>query len=129
VWDILDMFRVIKASVERIGNETISALDEYAEHALTFRGFDLNDHREGKMLSYARHLIENDRWQDLAEYFDDEHENGNSHSPTLDTYQRMLSVYRPLWTDIISGSMRGRDRYLLTEQELAEVVRAWYYPR
>lgn len=129
VWDILDMFRMIKASVDHLGIEKIRALDERAEHALTFRGFDLNDSLEGRMLGYAVHLIEHDRWQGLAEHFDDLHEGGNSHAPMLETYKRMLDVYRPIWADIIDGHKPGRDRDTITKEELASLAQAWYYPR
>src|SRR5439155_16676925 len=78
VMDLLDMFRVIKASVESIGLDKVRQLDDIAEHVLSFRGFDFNDRREGRMADYAEHLIATGRWVDLAEHFDDEHERGNS---------------------------------------------------
>lgn len=127
VMDILDMFRVLEASAEAIGADTLRQIDEHADRAVTFAGFDFNNSREGRMADYARYLIRQGRWTDLAVYFDDEHEHGNSHMPMLDRYQRMLAVYRPIWDSMIRGVDRGR--YLLDEDELAQVVRAWSYPR
>lgn len=129
VWDILDMFRVIHASVADVGMEKVRSLGEHAEAALTFRGFDANDELEGQMLGYARHLVAHDRWTDLAECFGDERERGNSHVPLLRVYQRMLEVYRPIWQRIITGPGRGAGRYMLSEPELAELVDASRYLR
>ena len=127
VWDILDMFRVIGASVDKVGVEAVRALDEHAEHALQFRGFDFNDPREGRLAGYAAHVIRSGRWSELALYFDDKHERGNSHAPVLDSYLRMNRAFQPMWEAMIHGS--GRGRYHLNEEELNEIVQAWYYPR
>lgn len=129
VWDILDMFRVIQASVADVGIERVRLLDQHAEAALTFRGFDGNDELEGQMLAYSQYLVAHGRWTDLAKYFSDEADRGNSHFPTLNVYQRMLEVYRPIWTRIISGHGRGADRYSLTEADLAELVKAGHRQR
>lgn len=126
VMDLLDMFRVIKASVDGLGLEKVKQIDDAAEHGLKFRGFDFNDHREGRMADYAEHLIQTGRWVELAEYFDDLHERGNSHFPVLDSYLRMLEAFKPIWSDRIVGG--GRGRYLLDEGELREIVLAVYHP-
>jgi uncharacterized protein YfbU (UPF0304 family) len=127
VWDILDMFRVLEASVDSVGIETVRALDEHAEDALRFRGFDFNDRREGRLAGYAAHLVHSGRWAELAVYFDAKHERGNSHAPMLNTYLRMRGVFQPMWAAMVHGL--GRGRYHLAEDELLEIVRAWYYPR
>lgn len=129
LWDILDMFRVIKASVANIGITKIRSLDAHAEATLTFGGFDLNDELEGQLLSYAQYLVAHDRWADLAEHFGENSDRGNSHCPKLDVYRRMLEAYRPIWQRLISGHGRGADRYVLTETELAELIQASRYPR
>lgn len=127
VWDLLDMFRVIEASVGQVGIEVVRALDEHAEHALRFRGFDFNDRREGRLADYAAHMIREGRWLELALYFDDEHERGNSHARMLDSYLRMHGVFQPMWEAMIRGA--GGCRYHLTADELHKIVRAWYSPR
>jgi uncharacterized protein YfbU (UPF0304 family) len=126
VWSLLDMFRVIKASVEEVGTDKVRELDDLAETVLGFRGFDFNDAREGRMADYAAHLTATGRWEDLAMYFDNEHERGNSHFPALDTYLRMLDVFTPIWTEITRSI--GRSRYLLNEEELKAIVLAAYHP-
>lgn len=127
VMDILDMFRVLGSSAEAVARDAVEQMGEHAEHALAFAGFDFNSSREGRMADYAGYLIRQGRWTELAVHFDDEHERGNSHMPMLDTYLRMLAVYKPIWENIVRGV--GRGRYLLDEDELAQVVRAWPYPR
>jgi len=127
VTEILEMFRVLGASVEAIGSDAVRQIDEHAARALQFAGFDFNDSREGRMADYAEYLIRQGRWVELAVFFDDDHERGNSHMPTLDAYVRMLAVYRPIWEAMTQGAVR--DRYLLGNDELSQVVRARPYPR
>lgn len=127
VWDILDMFRILRASVARVGADKVAALDEHALRALSFRGFDANDSYESRLLGYARFLVATGRWEDLAEQFDSKHERGNSHMPTLATYLRMLAAFQPIWKAKLG---RGFDpeSLLLNEGELATVLAAWAYP-
>lgn len=127
VMDILEMFRVLGASVEAVGSDAVRQIDEHAASALQFAGFDFNDSREGRMADYAGYLIRQGRWGELAVLFDDDHERGNSHMPRLDAYVRMLAVYRPIREAVTHGAVR--DRYLLDKDELSQVVRAWPYPR
>lgn len=128
VMDILDMFRVLKASTEALGDTQVASIDRSAPAALTFRGFDANDRREAAMLAYARHLLAGGRWTDLAEFFDDRHERGNSHMPMLSTYRRMLNVFQPIRERMIRDLQRGIDGFALTEPELTEIVHASYHP-
>ena len=127
VTDILEMFRVLGASVEAIGSDAVRQIDEHAARFLQFAGFDFNDSREAHMADYAEYLIRQGRWVELAVFFDDDHERGNSHMPMLDAYVRMLAVYRPIREAMTQGAVR--DRYLLDKDELSQVVRAWPYPR
>jgi uncharacterized protein len=126
VRDILDMFRVIRASVNRLGPESIECL----EHAafLEFAGFDANDPLEGRLLYYTRHLLATDRWTDLAVYFDDAHDGGNSHRQVLPAYRRMLEVYEPLFKAKASGRGLGRDHFLFSADELTAIARAAVHP-
>jgi len=126
VRDILDMFRVIKASVNRLSPGAVASL----EHAglLEFAGFDANDPLEGRLLYYARHLLETDRWTDLAEYFDDAHDGGNSHHQALPSYRRMLEAYEPLFKAKAGGRGLGPDHFLFSAHELATIARAAVHP-
>ncbi len=129
VWDILDMFSVIQSSVMKISIDNLNAFGEHTEADLKFSGFDANDELEGSMLAYAQYLVAHDRWTSLASCFGDEYDRGNSHMPRLPVYRRMLEIYRPIWQQILTGHGRGADRYILSESELMEIIKATRYPR
>jgi uncharacterized protein len=127
VQDIFDMFRILKASAAKVGPAIIAGIGEQAGAFLEFRGFDGNDSLEGRMLGYARYLLETDRWTDLAEDLA-RHDGGNSHSRTLPSYQRMLGVYEPLFKAKSEGRGFSSDQYLFSADELAAVARAAIHP-
>lgn len=124
VADILDMFRNITSSIERLesGGQVV---DEEKKYALEFEGFDHNNPLEAHMADYVRFLMRNDRWTDLKPQLD-RNDNGNSHHPTLDTYMRLLAEYRRI--------MGGRDRgirlngYFLSLEELEKIAEASIHP-
>lgn len=128
VWDILDMFRTVESSVAALTDEERASIGEHSEYALAFRGFDFNDAQESRLASYAHFLIKDDRWTELADRFDDKHERGNSHSPMLASYRRMVSVWRPLW-DAKVKSFGGPKDYRFTVEELRQILDAWPYPK
>ena len=63
----------------------------------------------------------------MAKYFHAEHERGNSHMPTLASYQRMLSVFKPLWQKKVKAT-GGPSNYRFSAEELQEIISAWPYP-
>lgn len=93
VHDILEMFTILEHCLKQVDEKARAELGDGVRQ-LEFSGFDLNDSRESRLLGYARHLIETERWEPLAWHFDNEHERGNSHMPRLGLYQRMLTAYR-----------------------------------
>jgi uncharacterized protein YfbU (UPF0304 family) len=128
VWDILDMFRTVEGSVGALTEEERASLGEHWEYGLRFRGFDFNDRQEGRLAAYAHFLIKDDRWTELADRFDDQHERGNSHMPALASYQRMLSVWKPLWEAKVK-SFGGPKDYRFSVEELRRILDAWPYPK
>jgi uncharacterized protein len=126
--DILEMFTTLEGSMGRLTEEERASLGEHAEYGLTFRGFDFNNSHEARLASYAHYLINTDRWDSMAEHFDRQHESGNSHSPVLASYQRMLSVWRPIWNRKIA-EYGGPNEYLFAPGELREIAAAWPYPK
>jgi uncharacterized protein YfbU (UPF0304 family) len=126
--DILQMFDSLEHSMGRLTEEERASLGEHAEYGLTFRGFDFNNSQEARLASYAGYLIKTGRWEPMAEHFDAQHESGNSHSPVLASYQRMLSVWRPIWNRKIAKHGAPSD-YLLAPDELREILAAWPYPK
>lgn len=128
VWDILDMFRTVESSVGALTDEERESLGEHWAYALRFRGFDFNDSQEGRLASYAHFLIKDGRWTEMADRFDDEHGRGNSHSPMLASYQRMVSTWRPLWNTKVKAFGGPKD-YRFTVEELRQILAAWPYPK
>jgi uncharacterized protein YfbU (UPF0304 family) len=127
VHDILEMFTTVERSVAELSGDERASLGDHADHAFKFRGFDSNNSQEARLASYAHHLIKDDRWPEMADRFDDKHERGNSHMPVLATYQRMLSVWKPLWDRKIK-SYGGPNNYRFTADELQQILAAWPYP-
>jgi uncharacterized protein len=129
LWDILDMFRVLSASVDRLSAADRASLGDDNEDRLRFGGFDLNDSREGRLLGYVRHLVGTDRWTEIGPRLADIGDNGNSHSQRFPSYERMLTVYMPIHEDSARGK-RGHsiDAWLLTVDELRQVAEAWTWP-
>lgn len=126
VVDVLDLFRAITFSIERLKKDG-AEVDEELVRQLAFDGFDLNDNREGQMLSYARYLIDDGRWTELRHVFSEENDNGNSHARLAEVYQRMLDEHE----QIRSAKTRDRgrlDSYLLTVDELQRLANAQIHP-
>ncbi|MNW45937.1 hypothetical protein D3C74_232130 [compost metagenome] len=119
VWEILDMFRVIAGSVHELGKDGWNQLSlEDAERYGTFQGFDLNDARESRMLSYVRHLVKTDRYKEQKEFvLGAKGPRGNSHRLMLSRYRDMLRVFKPIWAE----KMRGFSWHL-TATELRRVL-------
>jgi len=123
VMDVLDMFRVIGASLVKLDPAERDPVVAEHEFALRFQGFDGNDAREGRMGSYVTYLQSTDRWSDLQEDVDAA-DGGNSHSRMLDRYVAMLEVYRPLWEGNLRSPGRGPGRHHLDVEQLRQIVEA-----
>lgn len=122
VMDLLDMFRTLGRSVSAAGDE----LGDETKRMLVFRGFDLNDEHESRLLAYSRSLVTDGRWSENAELFSDAHDRGNSHGAWLGAYRRMLAAYEPIWRGLVRDG--GREQYLLTTAELELVAHAATHP-
>lgn len=77
------------------------------------------------MAAYVRYQMrEEDSWAELRPQFE-QTDNGNSHSPTLAAYQRMLAAYRKLIND---RDRTRRTLHLLTVEELQQIADASIRP-
>ena len=124
VLDILDMFRVITYSIQRLEKDGV-AVSEDLRYELEFQGFDHNDGLESHMASYVKFLMSDDRWTELQPQLDD-NDGGNSHHRMLDIYLRMLAEHRRIKDSRGRGS--GRDGYLLSMEELEQIAGARVHP-
>lgn len=86
VLDILNMFRALKYGYQELPDKT--GIDS---HRIKFPGFDGNN--ESEYLGYADYFINRlGRFQELK----DSGDGLNSHAPLLESYRRMLAVWRRL---------------------------------
>lgn len=85
VLDALNVFELLQDGEKR-------GFQPRRENAsLTFPGFDANN--EGKLMSYARHAVENERRFESVRRSGD---GFNSHMPMVELYQRMISAWERL---------------------------------
>lgn len=128
VWEILDMFRLLGQSVKALSPVDREVLTDDNLSRLGFQGFDANDTRELQMLGYVRYLVRTGRWpevrHDLIEIGDD----GDSHSSSLPSYERMLAVFKPLMKSRSSHGWASGDARHLKIEELRLVAEAWAWP-
>lgn len=120
VFDIMDMFRVIKASLAELDESDRDALLAEHKYKLIFQGFDGNDAREGKMASYVTYLQSTDRWTDLRDDVQAA-DGGNSHALMLSRYAAMLKVYLPIRDEKMSN-FRGPHDSLFNADELRRIA-------
>lgn len=125
VIDILQMFRIITFSIDRLEGDG-KPIDSKLARSLRFSGFDHNDSLEGHMARYVRYQMrDKNHWEELQPQVA-ESDNGNSHMQMLGIYMRMLTEYRRI--------MKGRERsyrsddYLLSAEELASIDAATVHP-
>jgi hypothetical protein len=111
LWRILDMFRILEFSINRLPDDVKVELNERVGHSFSFAGFDFNDSRELRFARYAKFLVNDGRWKEQADAL--EQEGGNSHMPMLEKYQRMLAVFEPII------SKRGSDSALSFDDQLS----------
>ncbi|MBM7025308.1 YfbU family protein [Clavibacter zhangzhiyongii] len=120
VVDVLGMFDIAQASLKQL-TKAGGSPDEDLVSELQFGGFDHNDDVELHMAQYVEYLVSIGRWQTLRPALQ-RCDNGNSHSPQLAVYSRMLSAYRQM--NESRRSLTSRGSYLLSEDELRQLADA-----
>ncbi|QXV63561.1 YfbU family protein [Amycolatopsis sp. TNS106] len=122
VMDILDMFVVLEAAVDRLGEDAEAELGAGFSRSLLFRGFDHNNPQERRLASFAKYLIDDGRWEPLAYHFDADHDHGNSHMRMLKSYQRMLETYKTIVSVREADRGGGFDAYLFDADNLRTML-------
>ena len=108
VWDILNMFSMMKRAYENLPPEERKEIQEYV---VRFSGFDGNN--EPERVRYTRFIVD-----DLGRFSDlDRGDDFNSHMPSLATYRRML----PAWE-------ASDDRHNLSKEDLMRIAEEWKHP-
>ncbi|WP_024803057.1 YfbU family protein [Nocardia sp. BMG51109] len=128
VWDILDMFRVLGASIDKLSPEDRAVLGEDRIRRLQFDGFDLADDLEGRLLTYTQYLVSPDRhlprWQEIVPRLEEIGDDGNSHHRCLPYYQAKLEVYQPIFRSRMRERSFSVDAMYFSVDELVEVAEA-----
>lgn len=112
VADILDMWQHIEGAYEDLNDQERKELEEKADPFGThvrFSGFDGNN--EPRYFSIASFLI-----QDMNRFTHFSGRRLNSHSPVIDSYQRMLGEFLKVRPDLICRN--------LSVDEMAEILNA-----
>lgn len=128
--DVLDMFERLEWSYQALTDAERATLGEGAEHLVTFGGFDMNDRLESRLLGYAQHLIDEDKWASLARHFGRDHDHDNSHSRRYDLYDRMLEMFLPIWKAKLEEGARTfrREVYQLDVDQIGRILAAHVHP-
>jgi len=118
------MFRILTFSQHRLAEQGQPVGTDLARR-LQFEGFDHNDPLECQMAQYVTYQMREDRWRELRPHIE-ACDGGNSHSPRLEVYLRMLAEHRR----IMDSRKPGFDRfdYLLDRSELEQVAEARTLP-
>lgn len=91
VMNIFDMFRHVLYSIQSL-KENGKTIDAGLAYKIEFVGFDFNISHEAALADFGRYLIDNNRWIELKAFYK-KHDNGNSHAPMKQTYNRMLTQW------------------------------------
>ncbi|NKY54552.1 YfbU family protein [Nocardia vermiculata] len=122
VWDLLDMFRILSTSIEELSPADRATLGEQRINRLRFRGFDLADELEGRLLSYVRYLVRGERWAEIGPRLEEIGDNGNSHHRCLPFYRLLLATYRPIIDARTAERGHSLDAYRLDLEQLTELA-------
>ena len=133
VMDILDMFVMVEASLDRLDEAGVAEVGDRARFLLEFVGFDYQDPREARLAGFAEYLIADDRWTGLAHHFGDKPGEPccpNSHRKVVDLYQRMAAAYQQILADRAAADrLRGANgQGVLDIAELQKVLAATRRP-
>lgn len=123
VFDILEMFRILQVSFDRLDPDAAATIGEGAKARLSYAGFDFNDSREGRLADYVDFLVSTDRWTEQRDFLE-KHDRGNSHAPMLGRYQRMLQVFQPIWKRKLDAPGFSPEQMMLSAQELQTMLDA-----
>ena len=118
LFDILDMFRVLRASYTKLAEEEKADVDEAD---ISFCGFDYSDNEETALPGYVEFLFKDDRYTELEEPLMRFSDGGNSHSRKLDVYRRMNRCFESIWRSHLLSNK------LLSLDEIKQVVAARAY--
>ncbi|MFJ5537449.1 YfbU family protein [Vreelandella titanicae] len=116
VLDILDMWSMIERSYENLSNESKVFVEKEASpfgKDPKFPGFDGNN--ETEYMGTASFLV-----NDLDRFEEFKGRDFNSHCPSIDSYRRMLSVFKPL--------LKNLNFQPLSAQNIVDILKERVHP-
>jgi uncharacterized protein YfbU (UPF0304 family) len=116
VLDILDMWSMIERSYENLSSEAKKFVEKEAYpfgKDPKFPGFDGNN--ETEYMGTASFLV-----NDLDRFEEFKGRNFNSHCPSIDSYRRMLSVFKPI--------LRSLNFQPLSGQNIVDILKERVHP-
>ncbi len=93
VYDILDMFRVLRFSYEALSSEEKSQIDE---HEISYQGFDFQ-RDEGRLAELVNFIVDKETYSELLPEIEKYTDDGNSHGPRQEVYERMLRCFKQVY--------------------------------
>ncbi len=114
VLDVLEMWEMIESGYESLSKEEQDRVEKEADllgKYVKFRGFDGNN--EAEHLGIAHFLID-----DLDRFTRFKGRDLNSHIPSIDTYRRMLTVFRPLQSKLVGGEPNAEQIIALLKERI-----------
>lgn len=118
LYDILDMFRVLRFSYEKLNDDEKEQIEE---RDLSFRGFDYSDSTESPLSGYVDFIFEDGKYGELKEPMRRYSDEGNSHARLLPVYRRMHRCFSQIWRKHLLTA------HELTLAEIQQVVSAMPY--
>lgn len=115
VLNILDMWSLIERSYKDLSNddkETIIKKEELSEDMFIFEGFDGNN--EPEYMGTASFLV-----NELNRFEEFKNRDFNSHYPTIESYQRMLTIFEPIFKSL--------NYRMLSKQQLIDIMHGRRY--
>ena len=93
VYDILDMFRVLHFSYERLTDEERA---QVGERTISYQGFDFQ-RDEGRLAGFVDFVVDGETYSELLPQIEKYTDGGNSHGPRLEMYERMLRCFKQVY--------------------------------
>lgn len=110
VCKILNMFCALRYAYDALKDEEKKQIDE---KDISFRGFDLNNRAESRLIEYVAFLFKCGECQELEEPMKRFSDNGNSHKSLLPTYRNMYSTF---------GAIKSKQSGDLTLSQIKQII-------
>ena len=120
---ILGMFRAINHGLAALDSATRNQLLADSQFSLTFEGFDFNNSLEFRLHRYLTFLLAIGNWADMKPQVESLPDGGDSNTPRLTQYLKMLAVHEAIKLEMKSRiGLPARDQFLLNPSDLLRLT-------